>query len=601
MANVSICKQGMIKIALCIIVENDQKLQSLKKAVSSIKDQVQSVHITSNHEPYIETEKWCKENGYDFTYHAWSDNFSDQRNFNFSRAPKDVDYILWMDSDDYIVGASWIPQVAEIAKAQEYDVVFFDYWYGAKFNGEPSPETFVETELSQKRERLINFKKVKWQKRIHETPVPLDGKNFRYSSIPYSNDYPVAWLHLGGDRDMGEEKMLAKMNRNKRLLELELNDERKKGTADPRTILYLMKIYAELEDSPTLELCINLGKEYLLKSGWDQERAVCLELMAKCMGKLGRHEEARDLLLLAIKEYPYNPLLHLYLARAFFNLGDFRAMEFWMKLGMSLNIDDSNSAMGNILELKVLSAELMLEFNLRGKKDVRKAYEAAKLLNQVNPTENNEQNEKFLKGVSEIDIATEHTHKLLDWCADNKKEYLIGKIISDLPDEIKNLPFIVNYSNRYSTPRVWNEKEICYFANFGQTHVEKWDGNSISKGVGGSETAVIKLAEEWVKNGYKVKVYGDPAREITVNGVEYLPYYKFNQKDLFNIFIQWRSSVLAGKVSCKKFYVDLHDVTHSSNFSNIEAIDKILVKSKFHASQLNEIPKEKIMVISNGI
>ena len=597
-----------MKISLCIIVEGDSKLEELKKAVGSVEKYVNSVHITANggqpdnQTSTNKTEQWCKENEYDYTFLPWNDDFAEQRNFNFSRAPKDSDYIVWMDSDDVIVGAEHLPKIAETAKKQEYDVVFFDYWYGAKFDGEPSPETFVENELDQKRERLINPRKVVWRKRIHETPVPLDGNNFRYTKVDYTNDYPIAWMHLGADRDMGEEKILSKMNRNRRLLELELEDERGNGTADPRTILYLMKIYAEVDEGDILQKCLELGDEYLQKSGWDQERAVCYELMAKCLGKLGEHEQAKDFLFNAIKEYPYNPLLHLYLARTFFNLGDYRAMEFWMRIGMNLEMDDTNTAMGNILELKVLSAELMLEFNLNGKKDIRKAYEAAKLLNQVNPTDSNKNNEKYLKQMSELDIATEHAHKFLDWCAENMREDLIGQIIESLPEQIRNLPFIVNYYNRYSTPRVWKENEVCYFANFGQTHIEKWDGDSIKKGIGGSETAVIRLAEEWVKSGYRVVVYGDPHKEITVNGVEYVPYYKFNQKDEFNIFIQWRNPALAGKVSSKKFIVDLHDVTHPSTFEKkLDYIDKIFVKSNYHKSLLEGIPGEKIAVVSNGI
>ena len=597
-----------MKISLCIIVEGDNKLEELKTCVDSIKDYVEGVYITANggQPDYptetVETEKYCKENGYHYSFLQWADDFGAQRNFNFAQAPKDTDFILWADSDDVIIGGEWIRRVADIAIKQEYDVVFFDYWYGAKFNGKPSVETYVENELTQKRERLINPRKIKWNKRLHETPVPLDGNNFRYTQVPYSKEYPIAWLHLGGDRDMGIEAIMKKMVRNRRILELELEDERKAGNTDPRTILYLMKIYAEDEDGAILQKCIELGEEYLSKSGWDQERSVALELMAKCMGKLGQHEEARDFLLNAIKEYPYNPLLHLHLARAFFNLGDFRAMEFWMKIGMNLDLDETNTAMGNILEMKVLSAELLLEFNLRGKKDVRKAYEAAVMLNKVNPTDNNANNEKFLKEMSELDYATENAHKLLDWCKANKREDLIEKIINVLPEQIQNLPFIVNYKNMYSTPRIWGENEICYFANFGQTHVEKWDGNSVTQGIGGSETAVIRLAEEWTKLGYKVTVYGDPQQEVTVNGVDYVPFYKFRQKDEFNIFIQWRHPVLAGKVSSKKFIVDLHDVTHSSTFDKkMDSIDKIFVKSKFHADMLEGIPGEKIVVISNGI
>lgn len=591
-----------MRIALCLIVEGDSKLESLQKAVESARTVVSSVHITANHKPCDKVQAWCEKEGYDFSYLPWHDSFSEQRNFNFSRAPKETDYWLWMDSDDILVNPSILTSIAEIAKQNEYDVVFFDYWYGAKFNGIPSLETFTENELTQKRERLINFRKVKWNKRIHETPVPLDGENFRYTQVPYSKEYPVTWLHLGGDRDMAPEVLQAKMDRNKRLLELELNDEREHGEADPRTILYLMKIYAETDDPKTLESCLSLGDEYIRKSGWDQERSVCLELMAKCLGKLGRHEEAKVHLLKAIDEYPYNPLLALYLARTYFNLGNFRAMEFWMKIGMNLDLDETNTAMQNILELKVLSAELMLEFQLRGKRDVRKAYDAAVMLNKVNPTPNNATNESYLKQMKELDETTEYAHKLLDWCKNNKREDLIPKIIENLPEVIQNLPFITHYRNQFVTPRIWGADEICYFANFGQTHIEKWDGNSLKKGIGGSETAVIRLAEEWVKRGWKVTVYGDPEQEIEVNGVKYVPFYKFNQKDNFNIFIQWRHPVLAGKVCAKKFFVDLHDVTHSSTFDGkMDGIDTIFVKSQFHKGQLAELPQERIAVISNGL
>lgn len=591
-----------MRIALCLITMGDEELNFLRGAVKSALPAVSSVHITANGKNVEKTKAYCEENGYDYSYLKWNKNFSQQRNFNFARAPKDVDYILWMDSDDLIVNADLIPEIARIAKKQGHDAVFFDYWYSSRFDGKPSLETHIETELTQKRERLLNPKKITWKKRIHETPVPLDGDNYSYTSISYSDDYPITWLHLGADRDIPQEELTKRMERNKELLELELEDERRGGEADPRTILYLMKVYAESKDEKILNECIELGQEYLTKSGWDQERAVCLGLMAKCIGALGDHEGARDFLMDAIKEYPYNPLFHLYLARAYFNLGDYRAMEFWLKLGTSLDLDKTNTAMGNILELKVLSAELMLEFYLRGKRDIRKAYSAAKLLNKLNPTLENQQNEDYLAKQTELDKATENIHKYMNYLKDNNMEYRIEGLYENLPDEIRKLPFVIKYYNRFKKPRTWKENEICYFANFGQFHVQKWDGNSLKDGIGGSETAVIRLSEELVKKGYRVVVYGDPEREITVNGVEYVPFYKFNQKDNFNIFIQWRHNVLAGKLSAKKFIVDLHDVSHSSTHEDkINHIDKIFVKSKYHRENIRDIDDSKVEVVSNGI
>lgn len=591
-----------MKIALAMITQGDKELEFLKGAVASALPAVDSVYITANQTPYSATKEWCEKNGYHFSFLKWNKDFGEQRNFNFSQVPKDYDFILWMDSDDVIIGAEYLKEIAAISKKQEFDVVFFDYWYGAKFKGKPSLETFVEQELTQKRERLIRMGKTTWKKRIHETPVPIDGEHFRYSRVPYTPEKPVAWLHLGADREMDIKAIEAKMARNRELLELELNDERKDGEADPRTLLYLMKIYAESEDPQILKKCVELGDEYLQKSGWDQERAVCYQMMSKCMGKLGLNEDAKDFLHNAIKEYPYDPLLYLYLARTYFNLGDFRAMHHWMTLGLNLKMEDNNSGFQNILELKIVSSELMVEYYFNGEKNVDKAYEAAVMLNKVNPTPQNQQNVDYLLNAKKLNSAAKNVHEVILHLEETNQEDKIADLVKTLPDELKHLPFAINYYNKYQEPRVWGDNEICYYANFGGPWFEKWDGNSVKTGLGGSETAIVKLSEEWAKLGYKVTVYGDPNTVGEINGVTYLPFYEFNQRDLFNIFVQWRNNHMADKVNAKKFYVDLHDIYFEATLKpKLLQTDKIFVKSKYHRDLAPEIPDNKFEVIPNGL
>ena len=91
-----------MKLALCMIAQGDKELDYLKKAIYSVAKYVDEIHITANGE-HKETEKWVKGNGWDFSYLKWNKDFSEQRNFNFSRASNDVDYIFWMDSDDILV------------------------------------------------------------------------------------------------------------------------------------------------------------------------------------------------------------------------------------------------------------------------------------------------------------------------------------------------------------------------------------------------------------------------------------------------------------------------------------------------------------------
>lgn len=586
-----------MRIALCIIVEGDSKLPNIKRLIKSAIPAVDTVHITANHKPCSKLKKWCEKEGYDFSFRKWTKDFSDQRNYNFSRAPENTDYILWADSDDVLVGAQHIRKVAEIAQKNNNDVVFFTYWYGCLFNGTPSLETLQEVEIQQARERLIKPGTTIWKSRIHETPVPMEGKELKYTQVKYSEDNPIAWLHLKMSRDITPEELQKTTDRNRTMLELQLEDEKEVGMVDPRTQLYLMKIYAEMDEK--LEECIGMGREYLQKSGWDAERAICCSLMAKCLSKLGDHNSAKKLLEQAINEYPYDPLLYMSLARACYEVGNLRAMEAHMKHALTLKMDDEQTAMNNIYETKLVSAEVSLLYYMTVKKNTEKAYRAARLLNSLNPSKNNQQNEEYLYKQMKLDKACAHVHKLIKYYEDTDPE-IIPDLLQSLPEDMKILPFVNHYQHKYGKPKVWASDEICYFATFGGKHFENWDGNSLKKGIGGSETAVIRLSEEWAKNGYKVTVYGDPKKEKTINGVKYVPYYKFNPKDKFNILIQWRHNSLIGKVSAKKLLIDLHDVYFGGDYEK-GGIDKIMVKSKYHRNLGKNIPDEKFKIISNGI
>lgn len=590
-------------IPVCLIVKDDTELEKLKVCIDSFIEYVDEVIVVANHIPSDKIEAYCAADPkLHYYYHEWNNDFSDQRNFAASKIHPKALYYLWADSDDVIIGAEKLREAFEICKKNNWDTLFFDYWYGNKFDGKPSVETFKEVELTQKRERIIRKDRIYWKKRIHETPIPVDGKNSKYSQLPYSKEWPVVWLHLGADRDISPEDMQKKTERNRKILELELADERKKGEADPRTILYYMKVLVESDKPEDLQLCLELGKEYLSKSGWDQERAVCFQLMSRAVAQNGSDNQARDFLHNALKEYPYNPLLYLYLARVYYNMKNYRAMKHWLQVGLSIPIEKNSSAMNNILEMKVLSAELMLELYLYGERDVRKAYQSAKTLNKVNPTKDNEHNQKYLEGLVELDKASEHTHKYMEYLKNTGQFDLIPRVYSAMPPEMQNLPFANRYYNHYKEPKRWKENEICYYANFDAEHFEKWDGNSIEKGIGGSETAVIRLAEEWTKKGYEVTVYGDPRTEITVNGVHYVPFYKFNSRDKFNIFIQWRHSYMAKRITAKKFLVDLHDVFFATTHEDrLDAIDRFMVKSNYHRNLASEIEQDKFEVISNGI
>jgi hypothetical protein len=154
-------------------------------------------------------------------------------------------------------------------------------------------------------------------------------------------------------------------------------------------------------------------------------------------------------------------------------------------------------------------------------------------------------------------------------------------------------------------PRTWGKKEIAYFASFGGGHFEKWGPKSLETGIGGSETAVLELAKEWAKDGYKVTVFNDCGdEEGEHDGVKFVPYYKFNWNDNFNILILWRNpGLLDGEIKAKKIYMDLHDVASQTDWTpeRMEKVDKVFFKSKYHRNNLPDLPQEKAIIVSNGI
>lgn len=593
-----------IKLAFCVIVKDDSEAQKLRNLLITVIDHVDSIHITSNGEKTDDIEALVaftrgkySQKQIDYTHLPWNEDFSEQRNYNFSRVPSDTDYIVWADSDDLFVGAEHLKKIALQAKKNKKDVVFLKYWYGCEFDGEPSLETFKNVDIEHYRERLIRPGTITWKGRLHETPVPVAGQKDSYTKVKYSKEHPIAVMHtaLIGDS-------LEKMQRNRRILELQLKEEREKGEADPRTLLYLMKIYTEVGDTELLRKCIGMGHEYLKKSGWDEERANANDLMAICSVKLGDNHEAIKYLHKAIEEYPHQPLHYIRLSLAYFNVGRYRESKHWLEIAGQLDLDDKTAGINNIKEMKVLFAQMLLKIKYNVDKDLPGAVEAAEALLKEQPNKENEQNLAFMLDLLDLYEASESAKQLLEYLESiGSREVL--RVLDGLPDQMKEQPWAVAVRNRNTKARVWKDNEICYFANFGGKHFEKWDANSLKSGIGGSETAVIKLSEAWAKQGYKVTVYGDPQKPCEINGVTYLPYYYFNKSDKFSTFIQWRSAFLAPTIKAKKFLVDLHDVVHQVDYSEeiINAVDKIMVKSQYHREFLPNVPDEKIEIVGNGI
>ena len=88
----------MATISLCMIVKNEEK--TLATCLDSIHELVDEIIIadTGSTDNTKEIAKKFTSKIYDFT---WIEDFSEARNFSFSKASED--YILWLDADDVLL------------------------------------------------------------------------------------------------------------------------------------------------------------------------------------------------------------------------------------------------------------------------------------------------------------------------------------------------------------------------------------------------------------------------------------------------------------------------------------------------------------------
>ena len=151
----------------------------------------------------------------------------------------------------------------------------------------------------------------------------------------------------------------------------------------------------------------------------------------------------------------------------------------------------------------------------------------------------------------------------------------------------------------------------------------KFTESSFETGCGGSDTWVIQIAKEFVKQNYHVMIFCDCGSWcITKSGVEYIPISLFEMRceyQHFDYFILTRvvyedvyNTVV--NTGCKNIYLQSHDMfiwdkeaydeTYMYQENKYPYIKKYIALTEFHKNNLmkyNLIPEDKIEIIGNGV
>lgn len=154
----------MFTISVCMIIKNEEEvLNRILTCVQKFADEIIIVDTGSTDNSLSIAKKFTDK----IYHHQWTNNFSEARNFSFSKATKD--YIMWIDADDYISSL----EIEKILNLKNNDTSFpsmFLFKYVMSFENNLPTFSFY-------RERLLKRdKNFLWQGFIHEViPISTDA------------------------------------------------------------------------------------------------------------------------------------------------------------------------------------------------------------------------------------------------------------------------------------------------------------------------------------------------------------------------------------------------------------------------------------------
>lgn len=156
-----------IKISLCMIVKDEE--DNLENCLSSVKGIADEIIIvdTGSTDSTIEVASRFTDKIYSFD---WTNDFSEARNFSFSKATKD--YILWLDADDTITEENQ-KKFINLKNDLDKNVDFVAMYYNTDYTQTGSVYQVTLRERLVK--RSCNFK---WVNSIHEN-IALTGNGMK--------------------------------------------------------------------------------------------------------------------------------------------------------------------------------------------------------------------------------------------------------------------------------------------------------------------------------------------------------------------------------------------------------------------------------------
>jgi len=560
-----------MKLALAMIVAaRDSEAELLHRCLENVSPYVDKIFITiTGHNALV--EKVAKKHKAVISHFNWINDFAAARNFNFSQVPKEYDYILWCDADDIFRNLDKLKATMEKSPSDAYSM-----FYLYAFDEYNNPVV-----VHPKTQVVRNDGCVEWAGALHE-----DFKENRQLTVNFIKG--IERLHLSKDERFAKAK--------ERNLEI-AQAQAEKLPNDPRSYFNLGNALSACEKH---EEAITAFDRFMETSQSDDEKYIANLRLAEAYWFTNRKQEAINKLRFAIGLKPEYPDAYIRLGAFLIEQQDAVNAVEYLKTGLSkkppyYQIIVYNPRDYDYVPLMML-AKAYFQLSLP-----TLALACLESCAKIYPD-----NEKLKDTIAQMQKEADRFDKMtkivvrLKKIKDGKK---LAKEMDKIPEEFKAHPEVCRLRNLRLIKKTSSGKDIVFYCAY---TTEEWTPlTAETKGIGGSEEAIINLTEQLVKRGWNVTVYNNCGhKELMFDGVRYKPFWMFNYRDKQDVAVIWRHPlILDYDVNAAKIIVDLHDVLLPGEFtaSRLEKIDKIFVKSHFHRSLYPDIPDDKFVIIPNGI
>lgn len=578
-------------LALCVIVKpTDEEAKLLDELLYRVSRAFDEIYITITGENK-ECERIALKHKAEVSRFEWINDFAAARNFNFSQAK--TDYIMWLDADDDLQVMSAKDDIQGELQAVEglkklmttigkggsvIDAVVMEYLYDF--------DEYGICVVKHLKTRIVkNDGCLGWAGSLHE-----DFKKNREVLTEKWEEVKV--VHRPKIAN-SPERIKERFARNTQIAKESL----KKSPGDPRSYwLVGNALLSEGKDDEALENFYI----FIERSTSDEEIFLSWHKIALIFLAKGDTERAFMSAAQAFRLRPYYPDPYYDYGKIFYMQGKLREAKEVVLEGLKKAVPENEMIVWNPRDYDINPMNLLARIYFEMNKPVEARMVLEKIL-KIYPYR------KEIKQTIDMIVGEEKRLKEVDKVVQkvlkSKNKDEIKKVLDSIPEDLRSHPGVCHLRNTHFVKETSSGKDLVFFC--GPTDDVWTPETAITKGIGGSEEAVINLSKELVKRGWNVEVYNSCGqRELNFDGVKYRPYWMWNSKDKQDITVIWRMpKMLDYEINSTKLMLDLHDAIPAEEFTSlrINKVSKIFVKSKAQRDLFPTIPDEKFAIIPNGV